>query len=412
MRRTILVAVCVLLCAPALTAFSNESIELEGLHLVAWEDVPGGTPTFTGPVSAAILMAWHAEHGYSRLLGDLNGNGCVDEPDTVALSTQFADSMRARDGSVWDPHLVDAVARYVGERYPDAFELWIYDPSFPEEYGRHMGHAFEPGRYPGIAIQVRERPSRQAYVEHLEHDRPGIVGVGYELAANVFAVSRSAQLRETPDGWPVDLASTHHDLFGPGSVWNTFLRETTEYWYFALEEGIPFETLIVLVPIREPEEGPDVPGEPEQPGDEPQDPGDEPGDEPGGEPEQPQDPSPTLLPNLWVTNMDGCWSISQDAREHVIALVSGTVHNGGQAAASNVEVLVLANGVSATLTIGLLPAGSQAGVIFRDLDLGPYDTMSWPVQTSITADPYNQIPEADETNNSTNSAFPKANVCN
>lgn len=411
MRRTILVALCVLLCSPVLSAFSSESIELEGLHLVAWEDVPGGTPAFTGPVSAAILMAWHAEHGYSRLLGDLNGNGRLDEPDTIALSIQFADSMRAREGSVWDPRLVDTLALYVAERYPDAFELWIYDPSFPEEYVRHMGRPFEPGRYAGIAIQVLERPSRQAYVEHLEHDRPGVVGVGYELHENVFAVSRSAQLRETPDGWPVDLANTHHDLLGPGSVWNTFLRERPEHWLFAVEEGIPFETLVVLVPVREPAgepSVPDSPGEPEGPGDEPHNPG----DEPGGEPEPPADPGPTLLPNLWVTSMYGCWSISQDAREHVIALVSGTVHNGGQADAQNVEVLVLANGVSATLTIGLLPAGAQAGVIFRDLDLGPYDTMSWPVQTSITADPYNQIPEADETNNSTNSAFPKANVCN
>jgi hypothetical protein len=72
---------------------------------------------------------------------------------------------------------------------------------------------------------------------------------------------------------------------------------------------------------------------------------------------------------------------------------------------------VTANGVSATLTIAIFPAGTTAFVIFRELDLGPYDTMSWPIQTSITADPYNQITEADETNYSTNSAILKSSTC-
>ncbi|MCK5827144.1 hypothetical protein KAH43_01365, partial [Candidatus Bipolaricaulota bacterium] len=51
-----------------------------------------------------------------------------------------------------------------------------------------------------------------------------------------------------------------------------------------------------------------------------------------GEPGEPApEPEPTLLPNLWVTNMSGCWTWSNDGQEHVIATVTGSVHNGGQA---------------------------------------------------------------------------------
>lgn len=130
---------------------------------------------------------------------------------------------------------------------------------------------------------------------------------------------------------------------------------------------------------------------------------------PGGEP-QPE-PGPSPLPNLWVTDMSGCWSWSNDGQENVIATVSSIVHNGGQATASNVKALVMANGVSQTVTVGTLAAGAQKSVS-ATLNLGPYDTVAWPVQTSMTADPSNEIPEADETNNSTNSAFPQSSDCN
>ena len=372
-------------------------IVLHDLHLVAWEEVPGGRSTYDAPVSAAILMAWHAQHGYARLLPDLNGDGRIDEEDTIELALQFANLMRADHGPVRDPHLVDPLAQYVAERYPDTFQLWVYDPSLPEEYNRFFGQPFDPMRVPGIEIVVLEEPSHRAYVDHLEAERPGVVGVGFEPEPNDFAVSRSARFHEEPEGWPVDLANTNHEVFGPGGVWETFLRESPECWEFDRGEWIPFETLIVLVPIRDPGEG------------EPDEPHDDPGDDPGGDPGD--DPQGNPLPNLWVTNMTGCWSWSNDGREHVIATVTGIVHNGGQASASGVKALVMANGVSKTVTVGTLAAGSQRKVS-ATLDLGSIDTMTWPAQTSITADPSNLITEADETNNMTNSAFPQSSTCN
>jgi len=402
-----------LLCV---AAFGQGEIVLHDLHLVAVDDIPGGSSTYDGPVSAAILMAWHAEHGYSQLLPDLNGDGRIDEQDTIELAIQFADPMRADRGPVRDPFLVDTMAEYVAQRYPDTFQLWVYDPSLPDEYNMFFGQPFDPMRVPGIEIVILEEPSHRSYVDHLEEDRPGVVGIGFEPEPNDFAVSRSARLQEEPEGWPVGLANTSHEAFGPGSIWETLLREAPEFWEFDRGEWIQFETLIVLVPIRDPGEG-----EPEEPQDEPDDPGGktwddpdpgEPGDdpgEPGGDPGD--DPQGNPLPNLWVTNMTGCWSWSNDGREHVIATVTGIVHNGGQATATGVKARVTANGVSKTVSVGTLTAGSQKQVS-AILDLGSIDTMIWPVQTSIMADPANLITEADETNNNTNSAFPQSSTCN
>mgnify|MGYP000538385196 CR=1 FL=1 len=44
-----------------------------------------------GPVSAAVLMAWYAERGYSELLPDLNHDGRIDERDTLLLARDFGD---------------------------------------------------------------------------------------------------------------------------------------------------------------------------------------------------------------------------------------------------------------------------------------------------------------------------------
>ncbi len=421
MHRTVIALSMIAAIALSLCAMGQESVELRDLHLVSWEEIPRGRPSFMGPVSAAILMAWHADHGYRDLLPDMNKDGHIDERDTIVLAESFAPPMGGHEGRVWDPKLVDVVARYVAERYPGVFELWIYDPSFPEEYRDHMGRSFRLEEYSGIVFRLLGEPSWHAYVEHLEHDRPGVVGMGWSPEPNDFAVSRSARLIEEPNGWPVDLANTSHEAFGPGPIWESLVRQTFSEWAFDRGDWIPFETLIVLVPVRESGEPHNVPGDgPGDPGDNPggdPDPGDDPspgdpGDNTGGDPDPGDDPNPTLLPNLWVTDVTGCWYWSTvDGREHVIGVVEGVVHNGGQADASNVRVRISANGVLHSMQISsTLSAGSAAGVTAA-IDLGPYDTMSWPVQLTITADPDNLIPEADETNNTTVGAFPQSNSC-
>ncbi len=121
-------------------------------------------------------------------------------------------------------------------------------------------------------------------------------------------------------------------------------------------------------------------------------------------------PPPSTLPNLWVTNMTGCWEWSGDGREHVMATVTGIVHNGGQAAASSVRVCISAGGETTSEYVGTISAGSQRRVS-ATIDIGPYDRVSWAVPTSITADPGNLIQEADESNNMTRSSFPESSEC-
>ena len=78
-------------------AQEGDHFVLEGLHLIAWEDVPDGRPSHVGPVSSAILMAWHAAHGHPRLLPDMTHDGRIDEGDTVMLAQAFAEAMASDD---------------------------------------------------------------------------------------------------------------------------------------------------------------------------------------------------------------------------------------------------------------------------------------------------------------------------
>jgi len=235
----------------AFMTWGAEPFVLEELHLVHWEQVPEGRPSFTGPVSAAVLMAWHAEHGYPDLLPDLNGDGRTDEEDTILLARDFGEEMGGDiiDDRLADPFIVYPLARYVAERYPDEFRMLIYDESFPEEVVQDLGQPFSPTDVPGIVLDVLEDPFYELYIFHLEELRPGIVGIGFDMPEwNDFTVSRSYIPEELPAGMPVDLVSTGFEQFVPEPVWETIMRLEPERWGFLTPEWIPFETLIILIP--------------------------------------------------------------------------------------------------------------------------------------------------------------------
>lgn len=292
---------CALLVSLAIVAVGNEPFVLEELHLIHWEDVADGRPSYTGPVSAAILMAWYAEHGYPELLPDLNGDGRINEQDTLMLAGDFGEEMGGNlvHEQLADPFIVYPLARYIGERYPNEFRMLIYDESFPEEVEHDLGQPFNPTEVGGIVLEVHEDPFYELYVHHLEEQRPGIVGIGPDFPEwNHFAVSRSFVPQEEPEGFPVDLVSTSYQLFAEEPVWNTFLRLEFQRWGFLTPGWVPFETLIVLIPAREADEAQSDPGG--DPGDDPggdpgggdqprypDQPGGEPGDDPGGDPRFP-----------------------------------------------------------------------------------------------------------------------------
>ena len=296
MRRIIAVTLTVLFTL-VLAIQAQEHFALEDLHLLSWENVPDAGPNHLAPLSAAILMAWTAEHGYPELLPDLNGDGLLDEADTALLARAFGEPMRAHEPlGVADPWLVEVLAQYIAERYPDAFRMLIYDDSFPEEVLEHLGHLFDPNSIPGIELAVYDDPTHEVYTLHVEEGRPGVVGFGFEPERNRFSVSRSFGFEEAPEGWPVDLVNTDLGAFGPEPVWNTFLRWEPDRWGFLTPEWIPFEILIVLVPLHEQSHIPGTPDQPGEPGDHPGDtPGDTPGTpgKPGDDPGDPFDPGAT-----------------------------------------------------------------------------------------------------------------------
>jgi CARDB len=300
-KLTTLFLTCVVLTSLAIAAMGIEPFALEDLHLIHWEDVPNGRPSYTGPVSAAILMAWYAEHGYPELLPDLNHDGQVNEEDTLLLARDFGEEMGGQmiADQLADPFIVYPLARYVGERYPNEFRMLIYDESFPEEVEHDLGQPFIPTEVGGIVLEVHEDPFYELYIHHLEAQRPGIVGIGPDFPGwNHFSVSRSFIPQEDPEGFPVDLVSTSRRVFTEEPVWNTFLRIEFERWGFLTPEWVPFEILIVLIPAHEadgvpgqPSDGPgDDPGGDPGGGDQPRypgQPGGEPGDDPGGDPRFP-----------------------------------------------------------------------------------------------------------------------------
>ena len=385
---------CVLLASIAAIAVASEPFVLEELHLIHWEDIPEGKPSYTGPVSAAILMAWYAEHGYPLLLSDLNGDGRINEEDTLLLARDFGEAMGGRliDDKLGDPFIVYPLARYIAERYPNEFRMLVYDESFPEEVERDLGQPFAPTEVAGIVLDVLENPFYELYVHHLEAQRPGIVGIGFDIPEwNDFAVSRSYIPIEEPGGRPVDLASTGYEQFAREPVWETLMRLEPERWGFLMPEWVPFEILIILLPEDEEIGSPGQPGD--GPGDDPGDPfdpGNDPGDpfDPGGDPRlpsfpfDPDGPGPCCLPDgscaevnaIECQDLGGTFGIPglscQDVdcfprtdnpcailqgevtdlcydydRTSSTVTISGTfkIHNTGSANASNISAMLIAS---------------------------------------------------------------------
>ncbi len=284
----------------ALGAVGAEPFALDALHLIHWEQIPEGRPSDSGPVSAAVLMAWYAEHGYPELLPDLNEDGRVDEEDTRWLARELGDAMGSDvlNDRLADPFLVYPLARYIAQTYPDTFRMVIHDASFAEEVERDLGQSFHPEEIPGITIEVLEDPFYELYVHHLEQRRPGIVGIGHDVPEwNDFAVSRSYIPEDAPEGRPVDLVNSGFMQFGHEEVWNTFMRFEHERWSLLRPEWVPFEFFLILIPEGE-DDGASHPGDdpgddpgdtPGQPGDDPGDTPGQPGDDPGDTPRQPGD---------------------------------------------------------------------------------------------------------------------------
>ncbi len=102
--------------------------------------------------SAAMVLTWFANHGYTRLLTDLNNDGRINGLDTAELAGLLADQIETNS----NPHFVVELAHYISDKYPREFKLDVYGTGFLLEYQKALGKNFDTADFPGIVIEVKD----------------------------------------------------------------------------------------------------------------------------------------------------------------------------------------------------------------------------------------------------------------
>jgi len=140
-----------------------ESYVVDDLQLISLGSVPDWENDweYSRAVEAATILAWLHDHGYPSLLDDLNEDGVIDELDTIELADRLGKNPMGceqprRPTDAW---LVIGLAEYVADKYPDIFELKIYDRGFTAEFDRKMGRSFAPDAIPGIILTLESEPT-------------------------------------------------------------------------------------------------------------------------------------------------------------------------------------------------------------------------------------------------------------
>ncbi len=231
----------------------------EDLQLISQESLEHWTPMWTGPIQAATILAWLADHGYSALLSDLNGDGVVDELDTIALADEFGTGIMEADAprGTTDVQLVIGLANYVAQKYPDQFVLKIYDPSFTHEYTTQGFGAFEETAVQGIRLQLADEPSIRGYIYEMGTDEGVIVGLEEGFQRNRYFSGRSYLDEETDAGHtPLDFAWAKENLWltgHQGQILQTVGKMEDRFYLDFLNEWIPVEFMLALSPVSEDE---------------------------------------------------------------------------------------------------------------------------------------------------------------
>lgn len=228
------------------------------LQLISQESKATWSADWTGPIQAATMMAWFHEHGYSRLMQDFNGDGVIDELDTIELADIFGrGSMQAglADGTD-DARLVFGVAEYVAGLYPGEFVLKIYDLGFPNEFVAAGFPTFAPDAIPGIELALVNEPSLYAYEYELETAEGVIAGLEQRENGNTYLSGRSYIVEKTPEGYtPVDLAWSEENRFltgHQGKVLETVAKEEDRLYLDYRFGWTPVEFMLALSPLVPP----------------------------------------------------------------------------------------------------------------------------------------------------------------
>jgi len=243
-------------------AITSQTEELEAptgyvrsdLQLISQESKETWSSTWTGPIQAATIVAWFQEHGYSRLLRDLNGDEVIDELDTIELADIFGLGIMQADDPLGttDAKLVIGLAEYVADLYPNEFILKIYDQGFPAEFAVESSAPFAMDAIPGIVMTLEGEPSLEAYEYELETAEGVIVGLEERENQNAYLSGRSYEyleslLRLTP----VDFAWSEENRLLPGHQGRVLetVAKTEDRFYVDYRFGwTPVEFMLALSP--------------------------------------------------------------------------------------------------------------------------------------------------------------------
>jgi len=230
------------------------SFVVEDLQLISLASKPewDNDWEYSRAVEAATILAWFHDHGYALLLGDLNEDGVIDELDTIELADRLGKhSMGCEEPRrPTDAWLVFGLAEYVAEKYPDIFELKIYDRGFPSEFERKMGSPFAPDAIPGIILTLESEPTFASYMKELVEEEGVILGLEEEPGRNLYFTGRSF-LRDpiAPNIHGIDLVWAEEDWYTSGTqgkVLETRARQTDAFYVDYRGEWMKVESMFAL----------------------------------------------------------------------------------------------------------------------------------------------------------------------
>jgi hypothetical protein len=231
----------------------------DDLELISQQSLPTWSARWTGPIEAATILAWMAENGYGQFVRDLNGDGTIDEQDTILLADDlgrllmFTETQRGTT----DARLVLGLAQYVAGLYPDEFVIKIYDLGFPSELLAEGLGAYSPTMVPGILLEVKsQEPNIAAYEAEMDGAEGVILGLNAIAGENnTYLAGRSYLFESTTEGTtPIDLASPEEDRWTEGfqgQVLETVGRMTDRFELDYHGQWTPVEFMLALSPQHE-----------------------------------------------------------------------------------------------------------------------------------------------------------------
>lgn len=231
-----------------------EAYEVEGLQRISLNSVIDweGSWEYSRAVAAATILSWFHDRGYVELYGDLDGDGTIAEPDAIELANLLAESSMACEQaqSMTDAWLVIGLAQYVASRYPDGFELRIYDVGFPGEFERVLGIPFAPDAIPGILLAVAQEPTFASYTTELLDEAGVILGLEQEMGRNRYFTGHSF-LRNpiAVDTYGISFLSPQEDWFAAGTqgrVLQTSARQRNAFYVDFQGEWVTVESMVAL----------------------------------------------------------------------------------------------------------------------------------------------------------------------